>query len=198
MGQRSHLVLGYQTGSRHQGDIENNRISRYFSWNWGHFMIQRAAQAARFAAVGEGDKYYDYKATSSALGLTAMFCVNQVTGDVQGMGKHDDESAYAIADTDNNNGAFLMDVDLDGNWTFGFLVGSEDGGDLKTVVSAADYIANFSVDHLDEEERELHDKALAELTEYEANGHAMTQETADRLAVPLDTTPKNETVIAFK
>lgn len=194
MGQRSHLVLGYQTGSRHQGDIENNRISRYFSWNWGHFMIQRAAQAVRFAAVGEGDDHYPYHAGTAALGLTAMFCVNQVTGDVQGMGKHDDESSYAIADTDNNDGAFLMDVDLDGNWTFGFLA----GGRLDTVISAAEYMADYSVDHLDEEERELHDKALAELTEYESNGHAMTQETADRLAVPLDTTPKNETVIAFK
>lgn len=195
MGQRSLLVIRYATENRSGGNTVNHRIARHFQWNWGHFMILRAAQTARLMDTMQS-KYYSFNGADNALGAAATFCVNQTTGDVQGLGAWADESAQSIEDHDNNNGAFLLDIDVDGSWTFGFLIGHEDDGDLKTVTTASEYLrASRSVLDINADENDIAEddveqmrvlkSALAALIEFEGDGHAMTQQTADELAQPI-------------
>lgn len=201
MGQRSLLVIGYQTynqigghaGHRSNGETTPHRIARHFQWNWGPHMILRAAQTAELLNTIGADKYYKFDADDHALGAAVTFCVNRTTGNTQGLGRYDDESAHSIDQHDNNNGACLVDIGPDGEWTIGFLIGRENGGNLSTVVTAQDYL-NASVGSSPkflrtqghEEFADKVEDALNVLAEFERGGHAMNQATADRLAKPVD------------
>lgn len=194
MGQRSLLVIRYAT--ENNGQTTYHRIARHLHWNWGQFMIHRAAQVAALMNVAATDRYYHHDARGHAQGAAVTFCVNQVTGNVQGLNANDDESRYSIADHDNNNGVFLLDIDTHGQWSFGFLVGRENGGDLATIATAAEYL-NASGDSVDNIRRNVDDEradqlafALAKLMEFERSGHAMNQATADLLKNPVSGTVK--------
>lgn len=205
MGQRSLLVIGYQTyshnGFKEADETTRHRIARHFQWNWGAFMIRRATQVASLMNATGTDKYYRMDAKNHALGAAVTFCVNQETGNVQGLSSVEDEAMHRIADHDNNNGAFLLDIDADGGWTFGFLIGPENGGDLKTIATTAEYLnaSGDSVAHF--RAHECHERAdslahsLAVLQEFERGGHAMNQATADRLAQPISSRKKAEALI---
>ncbi|MGP9725403.1 hypothetical protein ACT3SZ_15440 [Corynebacterium sp. AOP40-9SA-29] len=197
MGQRSLLVIGYQTytqiGVQGGEETDQHRIARHLHWNWGPHMILRAAQVAELMNTTGADEYYKFHASDHALGAAVTFCVNQTTGVTQGLGRYDDESAHSIAEHDNNNGACLLDISPDGEWTLGFLIGAENGGDLATVATAQDYL-NASIGSSPKNLRaqghaafaDKVEHALTVLSEFERGGHAMNQATADKLATPVD------------
>jgi hypothetical protein len=194
MGQRSLLVIRYATECN--GQTTYHRIARHLHWNWGQFMIHRAAQVADLMSITDADNYYWHDAERHAKGAAIVFCVNRTTGNVQGINASDDESGYSIEQHDNNNGAFLLDIDTHGQWSFGFLIGRENRGDLATIATAAEYL-NASGDSVDNVRRNAGDEradvlalALAQLQEFERGGHAMNQATADLLKNPVGGTVK--------
>lgn len=203
MGQRSQLVIRYQvTDPDNPGEIITRRIARYFHWNYGHFMAQRAAQAVKLLNVwdsqyGERREHFRYYAEQSIQGLAATFSVNQLSGDVQGLDKHDDMSRFDIAHMDNNNGVFLVDVDIEGNWTSGFLIGTEDDGDMATVSTAREYLVASGFlgegqKYLTATDNEAMFLNLDILTTAEKAGHLMDQETADALGPSLTPITEDE------
>ena len=203
MGQRSLLVIGYKTyeGRKDPENVTNHRIARHFQWNYGHFMILRAAQVAELMATTQADRYYWMDAPSHATGATVTFCVNRTTGNVQGFHRMADESAQPIANHDNNNGAFLLDIGPEGEWSFGFLIGHEDGGDLETIATASEYLiaARDTPEWLrsqgENDRADAVERALTTLQEFERGGHAMNQATADRLALPVASDGKQSALI---
>lgn len=203
MGQRSLLVIGYQTydGRKDPDLISHHRIARHFQWNWGQFMILRAAQVAELMSTTDHDRHYWMDADNHAAGAAVTFCVDRTTGNAQGFHRMDDESANSIAEHDNNNGAFLLDIGPDGEWSFGFLIGHEDDGDLKSIATASEYLeaawetpAWLRVRDQEERADEV-EHALTTLQEFERDGHAMNQANADRLAQPINTGGKRTAVL---
>lgn len=146
MGQRSHLAIAYPTTDT---DTAPGRIVRYFHWNWGPFMLIRAGQAAHYlsAAVASGLMGYAHRLPEVSRGACVSFCVNQTTGDVQGLAGADDDSAYPASEWDNNDGVFVVDITGDENvpFTFGFFLRRYEAADGFVAATAAEYAAAYQV-----------------------------------------------------
>lgn len=185
MGQRSQIIIRRARTFSADGQTRYARIARHLHWNWGIHMIQRAAQVVQLMQTQDGTGINSLHKPGMLQGILATFCVNRVTGTAMGLHEDEDVAAYDVSGFDNNNGLFLLDIDADGNWSFALVVGTEDGGDCRTVTTAYDYFEH-SRTNLNELLREAPDY-LAELahsmrilTEAEQDHH-MTQETANEL-----------------
>lgn len=183
MGQRSQLVIRYiaTTGYGETQQHQTHRRATHFQWNWGPYMILRAAQAVNFARTFAWNRHYYLEAHNNVNGLHATFSVNQTTGDVQGLHPDYDVSEESIDEFDNDNGCFLMDVAADGEFTFGFLTAR----DLHTVVTAEDYFTDGGRNLEDySDDPAFHQAvrdALDTLTAAEGEGLGMDQATVDAL-----------------
>ena len=156
-------------------------------------MLLRAAQIIPMCDLHENMPAEDFHQLDDVIDmLRPLFCLNRTTGEVQGMQEHDDHSDWynsrGIKGLDNNNGACLLDIDADGNYSIGFLVGRENGGDLRTVHRIKDFFdtvrlgvhtAGYDPDYL-----AALDEAEKIITDAEDRGHAMTQKTATAMTRP--------------
>ena len=192
MGQRSLFVARYEATTHAEGKATHShrRIAKHLHWNWGPHMILRAAQVVRhLRAVDDSGITFAYYAHEQAAALTTTFLVNQTTGVAMGFDSRHDESRANLDDHDNNNGAFLVDIDHEGCWTIGFLVGPEDGGDLATVASIDDYHeasrTQLALAYARKEDGHVFadavEAALEIVRDAERDGHAMTQATANAM-----------------
>ena len=185
MGQRSQIIIRHTRTNSFSGETTVTRIARHLQWNWGIHMIQRAAQVVQQMQTQDRTGAARHYEAGQLQGILATFCVNRVTGTAMGLHETDDASEYDVSGFDNNNGLFLLDIDGSGNWSFALVVGTEDGGDCRTVTTAYDYFEH-SRTNLNELLREEPDylaelaHSMRTLTEAEQDHH-MTQETANEL-----------------
>lgn len=185
MGQRSQMFVQVQP-SKHASSQSPRRAGRHYQWVWGPHMIVRAAQVVRLLEGATASKALRYWSCDEAIfGILSTYSVNQLTGSVQGLHPYDDVSAMRLDECDNNNGAFLVHVDpKNEGYSFAFLVGPEDGGDLTTVTGVEGLMAAFTgypwlKDRAECEELE---DAYQTLRATEDDGHLMDQATADDIA----------------
>lgn len=154
MGQRSQVIIGYKTTeydrSNHMPVAKDCRFARHLQWNYGAFMVIRAGQTIEFLNTvnANGDLSRDYQAKEYAQGALSMFCVNRITGNVQGLDESSDVSNCKASEWDNNNGLFITDLDPKNGYTFGFCTGYEEAAmvngrkikPMETIVSAREYL----------------------------------------------------------
>lgn len=95
----------------------------------------RAAQVVQFLETRRDLHQYAGPDSQVAEAVMALYSMNLTNGDVQNY-RVDDE---AIDMFDNNNGVCLVDITAEGDFSFGFLHPSVNGGDFNTVISAAEY-----------------------------------------------------------
>ena len=176
MGQRSQIIVRYNDGNGNSG-----RVASHLPWNYGEYMTQRASQVITFLHRAFGDHYGHSHIEELAAGSLMRFYIDDLTSNVQGFAPYDDVSHHGAKDMDNNNGWFLLDVTTE-EWSFGFIIGNEDGGDCETVVGIEDYLkANLRCRNLHDV---VHDEvipALDILIDAEKNGHLMSQNVAHDL-----------------
>lgn len=125
MGQRSQMFAVIES---HGGFIaeESVRIGRHYQWVWGEHMIIRAGQVIRYLDTAtESKALWHSSAEEIAAGITATYGVNQATGEVQGLRSRDDVSDCSLTGCDNNDGAFLVHVNKDREYSFGFVLKSD-------------------------------------------------------------------------
>lgn len=122
MGQRSQM---FAVVEQHGAFITEKpvRIGRHYQWVWGEHMIIRAGQVIRYldTATQNGALRYS-SAAEIAAGITATYGVNQATGEVQGLSSRDDVSDFSLTGCDNNDGAFLVHVSKEREYSFGFVL----------------------------------------------------------------------------
>lgn len=154
MGQRSQVIIGYKSTeydrSNYKSVMKDCRFARHLQWNYGAFMVLRASQTIEFLNVAHanGDLTRGYHTKELAQGTLAMFCVNRVTGNVQGLDDSSDVSDSKASQWDNNNGLLIADLDPEKGYTFGFCTGREEARTvsgrkikpLETIVSAREYL----------------------------------------------------------
>ena len=154
MGQRSQVIIGYKSTeydrSNYKSVMKQCRFARHLQWNYGAFMVLRASQAVSFlnTAQENGLNEHNWDILQRAQGALATFCVNRVTGNVQGLDESSDESNSKASQWDNNNGLFIADLDPEKGYTFGFCTGREEARTvngrnikpLETIVSAREYL----------------------------------------------------------
>lgn len=175
MGQRSHLVIGYKGYAYEEWKpVEvQKRYVRYLHWNWGEYMVMRAAQVIEYLTVS-ARRGPHVSQDENAMGALATFCVNYATGVTQGLHEDDDDSGSTSRHWDNNNGAFVIEMGDNGDYSFGFLTGTEEKRNvngrevtpLKTVLTAREYLqaSSYSFDA----EHEWADKVREALDTIEA------------------------------
>lgn len=176
MGQRSQVIIFWER-EKYQG-VQLERVARHLQWNYGHFMIQRAHNAITAWHTMTENRDAMFINDEHIAGLLAMFCYNPNTGDVQGLHPTDDESVHRLDEMDNNNGAFLIHIDKDAHATFAFIIGDEDGGDLRTVVTASEYMA-AATRRMTDTDRECLELVADKVAELDAMGAYMSQEVAN-------------------
>lgn len=185
MGQRSQMFVQVQP-SQHASSQSPRREGRHYQWVWGPHMIVRAAQVVRLLETATETKAIRYwSAAEATAGIIATYSVNQATGEVQGLSPYDDVSGARLEECDNNNGALLVHVDPAGeSYSFAFLIGSENDGDLATVTGVEGLMAAFTGYpwHKERTESEALEDAYQTLLEAEDRGHLMDQATADDIA----------------
>ena len=200
MGQRSQMIVGFTNSEslRNNEGPTCNRRAMYFQWRWGVHLVVCAAQAVRLARKQVEDQFLYMKPEDVMAAQCATYAVNQVSGQIQGWQNIEEETEWLNESGsgvfDNNNGMFLIQLhasapgeggNRDNSFTFGFTIGSSEGGDNATVVTADEYLEQFGETvrawrELDEG-REALDAALETLREAEADGFLMSQEEADKL-----------------
>ncbi len=152
-------------------------------------MVICAAQVVEHLnTVGTGTRYLSTSETAE--GVAAIYGVNRATGETSGLSIYDDVSTATAAECDNNNGAFLVNLTPDG-YSIGFLIGSEQDGDLATVTDVDGLMAAFGACwspmpyDVERQEREWAvtvSQAVETLRAAETAGHLMDQDTATRVA----------------
>ena len=131
MGQSTQLFVTAETDPTAFGGARRHRIGRHHHWRYGPNMVICAAQVVEHLnTVGTGTRYLSTSETAE--GVAAIYGVNRATGETSGLSIYDDVSTATAAECANNNGAFLVNLTPDG-YSIGFLIGSEQDGDLTTV-----------------------------------------------------------------
>ena len=173
MGQRSQIIVRYNDGKGTSG-----RVASHLQWNYGEYMAQRASQVVAFLNRAFGDKYGHSRIKELAAGSLMRFYIDDLTADAQGFARYNDVSKYVAKDMENNNGWFLLDVTTE-EWSCGFIIGNEDGGDCETVVGIEDYLkASLRCHNLHDVVQDEVVPALDILIDAEKNGHLMSQDVA--------------------
>lgn len=201
MGQRTQLFITAETDPTAFGGARRHRIGRHHHWRYGSDMVICAAQVIEHLnTAGTGTRY---QATAEAAeGVAAIYGVNRTTAETSGLSIYDDVSTATVAECDNNNGAFLVNITPEG-YTIGFLIGSEQDGDLTTVTGVDGLMEAFGacwspmpydMDRQDREWAVTVFKAVETLRAAEATGHQMDQDTAERVTAVEVPGVKTETV----
>ena len=193
MGQRTQIFVTAETAATEYRPATRHRVGRHHQWRYGPHMVICAAQVIEHLDALTAGAYYRPSGLE-AEGVAAVYGVNRATAEVSGLTLDADESASDAADCDNNNGTFLVNLTEDG-YTFGFLIGEENGGDLETVTGVDGLMAAFDnpkwAEPMDWEETTTEAdtrwaatlaEAVATLRAAEEAGHLMDQETATRVA----------------
>lgn len=164
-------------------------------------MVICAAQVVEHLnTVGTGTRYLSTSETAE--GVAAIYGVNRTTGETSGLSIYDDVSTATAAECDNNNGAFLVNLTPDG-YSIGFLIGSEQDGDLATVTGVDGLMEAFGACwspmpyDMERQEREWAvtvSQAVETLRAAETAGHLMDQDTAERVTAVEVPGVKTETV----
>lgn len=201
MGQRTQLFVTAETDPTAFGGARRHRIGRHHHWRYGPDMVICAAQVVEHLnTVGTGTRYLSTSETAE--GVAAIYGVNRTTGETSGLSIYDDVSTATAAECDNNNGAFLVNLTPDG-YSIGFLIGSEQDGDLATVTDVDGLMEAFGACwspmpyDMERQEREWAvtvSQAVETLRAAETAGHLMDQDTAERVTAVEVPGVKTETV----
>ena len=190
MGQRSQVVIFWEYPDKHPCDargifkqsensIYADRIMRNLQWNFGAAMIRRAHHAVtQWERIRSNITRPQTMSDGDVAALLAMFCFDPANGDVQGLSSLDEQSDYRLDAVWNNNGAFLIHIDADLQLTFAFVIGPEDGGDLRTVATAREYMDAWYATSTATRAKEP-PELTAQIDVLDAMGAYMSQETAN-------------------
>lgn len=201
MGQRTQLFVTAETDPTEFGGARRHRIGRHHQWRYGPNMVICAAQVVEHLEAVTAGHYYR-PTSEEAEGVAAIYGVNRATAEASGLSLYDDVSTATAGECDNNNGDFLVNLTPEG-YTIGFLIGSENGGDLATVTGVDGLMAAFGacwspmpydVEREDREWAVTVSKAVETLRAAEAAGHLMGQDTAERVTAVEVPGVKTETV----
>ena len=188
MSENYHLIIRYEP--RYSNNTADP-IIRTLRWNWRHFALQRAAQLADYLHACTLQPRFNTE--EAALGATLTYCINQTTGVVQGLNATDDVSTLQYPYAENDQGAFIVDIQRDMTFTFGFLIQNRSAKQPKVrhlglnphLHTAQEFANTYNVlkeiDSDDERNFEATIRALETLTQYEKDGHAMKQATCNSI-----------------
>ena len=201
MAQRTQLFITAETDPTAFGGPRRHRIGRHHHWRYGPNMVICAAQVVEHLEAVTAGHYY--RPTSEvAEGVAAVYGVNRATAEASGVSLYDDVSTAAATECDNNNGTFLVNLTPEG-YTFGFLIGPSENGDLTTVTGVDGLMEAFGACwspmpyDMERQEREWAvtvARAVETLRAAETAGHLMDQDTAERVTAVEVPRVKTETV----
>ena len=153
MGQRSQLIVNIHTVKNGER-VKSVRIARHYQWVWGQFLIFRANQLARFLHQQARADYKTITSEELEAVIPAIYGVNIINGDVQGIHPHSDVADCPLKWMDNNDGYVVVDVtissfdhrfDVDVDFTMGIIERQmTDAGTEYVLVAPGDYMAQYA------------------------------------------------------
>ena len=153
MGQRSQLIVNIHTVKNGER-VKSVRIARHYQWVWGQFLIFRANQLARFLHQQARADYSRITSEELEAVIPAIYGVNIINGDVQGIHPYYDVADYSLECMDNNDGYVVVDVtissfdhrfNVDVDFTMGIIQQQlTDAGAEYTLVAPGDYMAQYA------------------------------------------------------
>lgn len=177
MGERSQFVIGFKE-KNHRGELINRRVAFHLQWCWGEHMAQRASQVISVLNNIHEHEFTYGCVTSIIRVLQVTYGYNQVTGCIYGVGDTVDDSTYPIEGFDSDHGCFLVDLNENGHYTFGFSALADlsptDSTATYALQSTADYFRTYDLNSSNNE-------AVTMLCECEPH-HRMTDATFRRLS----------------
>lgn len=153
MGQRSQLIVNIHTVKDGKA-VKSVRIARHYQWVWGQFLIFRAAQLAKFLYQQANNGLLCITSEELEAAIPAIYGVNFINGDVQGLHPNYDVSDAPIKHMDNNDGYVVVDVTITPNqnqitsdldFKMGIIETTATGRGLDyQLVAPGDYMAHYS------------------------------------------------------